>query len=89
MEGSEVAAHHAKTFISKNTALSAYFTADGVGVIGVPWLIWGWAKGNVVPSITYPEIPGRTRKGSSSGQEPRLGGTPLGTELEIRYRLGG
>ena len=35
MEGSEVAAHHAKTFISDNTALSAYFTAKGVGVIGV------------------------------------------------------
>ncbi|MFB3112093.1 MAG: PorV/PorQ family protein [Gemmatimonadales bacterium] len=34
MDGSEVAAHHAKTFISDNTALSAYFTARGLGVIG-------------------------------------------------------
>lgn len=34
MEGSEVAAHHAATFISDNTALSAYFTAKGLGVIG-------------------------------------------------------
>ena len=34
MEGSEVAAHHAATFISDNTALSAYFIARGLGVIG-------------------------------------------------------
>ena len=33
--GSELGAHHAATFISNNTALSAYFTAEGVGTFGV------------------------------------------------------
>ncbi|MCZ6754566.1 MAG: UPF0164 family protein, partial [Gemmatimonadetes bacterium] len=35
LEGSELAVHHAATFISNNTALSAYFAAAGVGTFGV------------------------------------------------------
>ncbi|MCH7475331.1 MAG: PorV/PorQ family protein [Gemmatimonadetes bacterium] len=35
MEHGEVAAHHAKTFISSNTALSAYFRVSRVGIVGV------------------------------------------------------
>ena len=35
MEHGEVAAHHAKTFISSNTALSAYFRVRRVGIVGV------------------------------------------------------
>ncbi len=35
METGEVAAHHAATFISTNTALAAYFRAPGAGVFGV------------------------------------------------------
>jgi hypothetical protein len=35
LENGELAVHHAATFISDNTALSAYFVASGVGVLGV------------------------------------------------------
>jgi hypothetical protein len=35
MPTGEVAAHHAATFVSNNTALSAYFRARGAGVFGV------------------------------------------------------
>lgn len=35
METGEVAAHHAATFVSNNTALAAYFRAPGAGVFGL------------------------------------------------------
>ena len=50
MEGSEVAVHHAATFISDNTALSAYFTAKGLGVIGFSAYLVDYGSQDVIPN---------------------------------------
>ncbi len=50
MEGNEVAAHHAATFISDNTALSAYFIARGLGVIGFSAYLVDYGSQDVITS---------------------------------------
>ncbi len=49
MERSELAAHHAATFISDNTALSAYFVAAGVGTFGVSAYLVDYGSQDVIP----------------------------------------
>lgn len=49
LEGSELAAHHAATFISDNTALSAYFVAGGVGTFGVSAYLVDYGSQDVIP----------------------------------------
>ena len=50
MEGNEVAAHYAATFISDNTALSAYFIARGLGVIGFSAYLVDYGSQDVITS---------------------------------------
>jgi hypothetical protein len=48
LPGTEVAAHHAATFISDNTALSAYFTPRGIGVLGVSAYLVDYGSQDVI-----------------------------------------
>ena len=49
LKGSELAVHHAATFISNNTALSAYFAAAGVGTFGVSAYLVDYGSQEVIP----------------------------------------
>lgn len=49
LEGSELGAHHAATFISNNTALSAFLKAHGVGVLGVSAYLVDYGSQDVIP----------------------------------------
>ena len=66
MERGEVAAHHAKTFISNNTALAAYFHADRVGVFGMSAYLVDYGSQDVIT------IPGGPVSGKFSPKNVQL-----------------
>ncbi len=49
MERGEVAAHHARTFVSDNTALSVYFASPSVGAFGVSAYLVDFGSQEVIP----------------------------------------
>lgn len=66
LPGAELAAHHAATFVSDNTALSAYFAPKGVGVLGVSVYLVDYGSQDVIT------IPGGPVSGKFSPKNVQL-----------------
>ena len=85
MQHGEVAAHHAKTFISNNTALSAYFSTGRIGVVGVSAYLVDYGAQEVT-------IPGGPTSGKFSPKNVQLlasYATRIGAQLGfgVNYKL--
>ena len=85
MQHGEVAAHHAKTFVSSNTALSAYFSTSRVGVVGVSAYLVDYGAQEVT-------IPGGPTSGKFSPKNIQLlasYATRIGTQFRfgVNYKL--